>query len=289
LGERLNGIQEVRGSIPLGSTIPRNLKRFVRLASRPAVGNSGSQTKIARVCPLSRRQGRSLCQGNCALERFPLRSEQSCGSPLPGQPSDQTIRPIGLEVPSDCVELLPEIAHHPAGAAHIRQFSGDFERRQLASCYLVFRSHRRGLSCLRVVSQRHQTRFHAVRPPRTGGLCQVITVGGHKVSNPMPSGHKQSPHLPPLQDQPRDHPPGGDDVCPIPTVIAERRGPAARARHRQIVPPSRDSGFVQAHSTSSRLSWFLPHRCCTIVGGGASPSVVCCSFTIKGAGRQWPT
>jgi hypothetical protein len=35
-------------------------------------------------------------------------------------------------------------------------------------------------------------------------------------------------------------------------------------------PPSRDSGFVQSHSTSSRLPWFLPRRCCAIVGGGAT-------------------
>ena len=82
-----------------------------------------------------------------------------------GRPVDQAIRPIGLEVPPDLVQMLPGIAHHFAGAAHIRQFAGEFEQRQLASCYLVFRGHRRGLSCLRVVSQRHQTRFHTVRPP----------------------------------------------------------------------------------------------------------------------------
>lgn len=74
----------------------------------------------------------------------------------------------------------------------------------------------------------------------------------------MPSGHEPSPHLPLLQDQSRDHPPSGDDVCPIPTVIAERRGPAARTWHRQIAPPSSGSGFVQSHSTSSRLPWFYP-------------------------------
>ena len=35
-------------------------------------------------------------------------------------------------------------------------------------------------------------------------------------------------------------------------------------------PPSRSSGFVQSHSPSSRLPWFLPRRCCAIVGGGAT-------------------
>jgi len=38
-------------------------------------------------------------------------------------------------------------------------------------------------------------------------------------------------------------------------------------------PPSRDSGFVQSHSTSSRLPWFLPRRCCAIVGAGATPEL----------------
>jgi hypothetical protein len=82
--------------------------------------------------------------------------------------SKHLITPIGLEVAPDFVELLPEIAHHFAGAAHIRQFALEFVKRQLASYYLVFRGHRRGLSCLRVVSQHQQTSFHAVRPPRTG-------------------------------------------------------------------------------------------------------------------------
>jgi hypothetical protein len=45
-----------------------------------------------------------------------------------GQPMDQAIRPISLEVPPDFVELLPGTAHHFAGTAHIRQFGGDFEQ-----------------------------------------------------------------------------------------------------------------------------------------------------------------
>jgi hypothetical protein len=35
-------------------------------------------------------------------------------------------------------------------------------------------------------------------------------------------------------------------------------------------PSSRGSRFVQSHSTSSRLPWFLPRRCCAVVGGGAT-------------------
>ncbi len=35
-----------------------------------------------------------------------------------------------------------------------------------------------------------------------------------------------------VQDQPRDHSPGGDDVRPVPARAPQRRGPAARARRR---------------------------------------------------------
>jgi len=80
-----------------------------------------------------------------------------------------------------------------------------------------------------------------------------------------PSLHDPTRHSPLLQDQSRDHPSCGDDVCSLPAVTSECRGPAPRARHGQIAPPSRDSGFVQSRSTSSRLSWFLPppllHSC----------------------------
>ena len=104
-------------------------------------------------------EDRCLDFGRNAVRVRPLGTRESV---------DQAVRAVGLEVPPDFIELLSGIAHHFAGAAHIRQFAGDFEQRQLASFYLVFRGHLRSLSCLRVVSQRHQTRFHAVRRPRTG-------------------------------------------------------------------------------------------------------------------------
>jgi len=49
-----------------------------------------------------------------------------------GQAVYQAVRPIGLKVRPDFVELQPGIARHFVGAAHIRQFSGDFEQRQFA-------------------------------------------------------------------------------------------------------------------------------------------------------------
>ena len=53
-------------------------------------------------------------------------------------------------------------------------------------------------------------------------------------------------------------------------------------------PPSRDSGFVQSHITSSRLPWFLPRRCCAIVGGGATPELsALLHFLEVPAGSGW--
>jgi hypothetical protein len=44
LGERLNGIQEVRGSTPLGST---SLRRFVATAGKPANASRSSIPDLA--------------------------------------------------------------------------------------------------------------------------------------------------------------------------------------------------------------------------------------------------
>ncbi len=38
-----------------------------------------------------------------------------------------------------------------------------------------------------------------------------------------------NPHFPVFQDQPRNHPPGGHDVCPLPAFASECRRSAARA------------------------------------------------------------
>jgi hypothetical protein len=74
----------------------------------------------------------------------------------------------------------------------------------------------------------------------------------------MPSGHEQSLHPPLLQDQSRDHPLGGDDVCPTPIVITERRGPAARARHRQIAPPPATAGSFNPTALQADCPGFRP-------------------------------
>ena len=58
-----------------------------------------------------------------------------------GQPVDQPLGTKGLEVPADLVELLPAVAHHPAGLAHVAQIGGKFQQAQFAACYLLVRGH----------------------------------------------------------------------------------------------------------------------------------------------------
>jgi len=58
-----------------------------------------------------------------------------------GQPIDQPLGPLGLEVPADLVELLPAVAHHPAGLADVAEVGGKLQQAQLAPCYLLVRGH----------------------------------------------------------------------------------------------------------------------------------------------------
>jgi hypothetical protein len=71
--------------------------------------------------------------------------------------------------------------------------------------------------------------------------CEPNAVAGHHHSKiglliettALPFLHDPTRLLPLLQDKPRDHSFSGDGICPLTTVIAERRGLAARARHRR--------------------------------------------------------
>jgi hypothetical protein len=68
-----------------------------------------------------------------------------------GQPVDQTVRAVGLEVAPDLVELLAAVADHLAGLRDVAEVGRQFEQAELAPCYLLFRGHvalRRGLMLL---------------------------------------------------------------------------------------------------------------------------------------------
>ena len=58
-----------------------------------------------------------------------------------GQPVEQPLGAVGLEVPADLVELLARIAHHPAGFADVAELGRELEQAALAPCYLLFRGH----------------------------------------------------------------------------------------------------------------------------------------------------
>lgn len=69
----------------------------------------------------------------------------------PGQPIDQPVRAVGLEVAADLVELLAAVADHLAGLGHVAEVGRQLEQAELAPCYLLFRGHvalRRGLMLL---------------------------------------------------------------------------------------------------------------------------------------------
>ena len=57
------------------------------------------------------------------------------------QAIDQAVCAVGLVVASDLVELLPAVAHDPAGPGHVVELGGQLQQRELAPCYLVFRGH----------------------------------------------------------------------------------------------------------------------------------------------------
>jgi hypothetical protein len=54
-----------------------------------------------------------------------------------GQPVDETIGAVGLEVAADLVELLAGVAHQLAGPGDVVELARQLEQRQLAPGYLV--------------------------------------------------------------------------------------------------------------------------------------------------------
>jgi hypothetical protein len=58
-----------------------------------------------------------------------------------GDPVEQPVGAIGLKVPTDLVELLARIAHHPAGLADVAEFGRELQQAALAACYLLVRGH----------------------------------------------------------------------------------------------------------------------------------------------------
>jgi ABC-type multidrug transport system fused ATPase/permease subunit len=69
--------------------------------------------------------------------------------------------------------------------------------------------------------------------PHLRGLCQRKPACDWRVVCVALPDDPAIP-FPLLQDQLGGHPPGGDDVHPVPAVAPQRRGSAARARHRRL-------------------------------------------------------
>jgi len=72
-----------------------------------------------------------------------------------GQPIDQAVGAVGLEVAADLVELLARVAHQLAGLGDVVEVARQLEQRELAPCYFV--GGRGHVVCLRgrVMSQQH--------------------------------------------------------------------------------------------------------------------------------------
>ena len=58
-----------------------------------------------------------------------------------GQPVDQRLGAVGLEVAADLVELLAGVAHHLAGPADVAEILRQLEQGELATCYPCVRGH----------------------------------------------------------------------------------------------------------------------------------------------------
>jgi hypothetical protein len=58
-----------------------------------------------------------------------------------GDPVEQALSAVGLEVPAYLVELLARVAHHPASFAHVAEFRGELEQAALTPCYFLLRGH----------------------------------------------------------------------------------------------------------------------------------------------------
>ena len=83
----------------------------------------------------------ALARAYIALDRLNLRFDPNqpripAGAPGAGQAVDQPVRPIGLKVAPDLVELLAGISYHLAGPADIRKFLRKFQKRKLAAIQL---------------------------------------------------------------------------------------------------------------------------------------------------------
>ncbi|CAM3288155.1 hypothetical protein SPAN111604_14810 [Sphingomonas antarctica] len=131
-------------------------------------------------------------------------------------------------------------------------------RRQfLEQYYEIIRTNRQGLAIvvdyLGVIARgkenpglawdRVQYRMRAVgiRQSNAAIICLAGSVRANALN--VKRGALAPPNAPPtptsiaiplLQLVARDHPPGGDDVRPLPAVAAERRGPAGRAWDRHL-------------------------------------------------------
>src|SRR4029077_17957314 len=83
-----------------------------------------------------------------------------------GQAVDQSLRPVGLEVASDLVELLTRIAHL-AGAADAGKVRGAVARRPIQPERKTIHDHQ-GQDRTPKVFAGHQTRSKAAPPPPPG-------------------------------------------------------------------------------------------------------------------------
>jgi hypothetical protein len=113
------------------------------------------------------------------LGRYPV----GMRSPGAGQPVQQPLGTIGLEVAPDLVKLLARIAHDLAGLADVGQLASQFEQAQLASCYLLLRGHVdplwSGLKCRNSILT---ARSGMTTPPRHAGAVWSYLSGDIRLS-----------------------------------------------------------------------------------------------------------
>lgn len=112
-----------------------------------------------------------------------------------GDPVEQTVGAVGLEVAPDLIELLAAVADDAAGLAHIAELAGKLEQSELSPCYLLLRGHVVLRSRLDVLHNTILTPAGSgmatpgvaalgasgpsLRDTRCGAICQVNTVSVH--------------------------------------------------------------------------------------------------------------
>lgn len=90
-----------------------------------------------------------------------------------------------------------------------------------------------------------------------GGVVRGTWLAAGQVI-PLRSRDDQTLHLSLLQDEPRDHPPGGFAVHPLPAITAQRRGSPSRARHRD--QPRNGAVLVEQVRAISFLRGYIIRR-----------------------------